>query len=172
MKAATKSVRSSGMATTTTWAAIHSAKWFVTGVFGVMMAAFIVRWFENDELADWTESSWTFAKQIMPLLFAGVLVAGLLLGGPEGGHGVNVLIREPPSLHRVAYGIVHHEVGVQAARIADRILRGGDPATIPVETADFYLTVNLAAADRIGLDLTEAMLQQADAILREDRLRK
>jgi uncharacterized membrane protein YraQ (UPF0718 family) len=70
------------------WAAIHSAKWIVTGVFGVMLAAFIWRWFERDELADWTESSWTFAKQIMPLLFAGVLVAGFLLGGPEGGHGV------------------------------------------------------------------------------------
>jgi len=70
------------------WAAIHSAKWIVTGVFGVMLAAFIWRWFEKDELADWTESSWTFAKQIMPLLFAGVLVAGFLLGGPEGGHGV------------------------------------------------------------------------------------
>lgn len=70
------------------WAAIHSAKWIVTGVFGVMLAAFIWRWFEKDELTDWTESSWTFAKQIMPLLFAGVLVAGFLLGGPEGGHGV------------------------------------------------------------------------------------
>ena len=70
------------------WAAIHSAKWIVTGVFAVMLAAFIWRWFEKDELVDWTESSWTFAKQIMPLLFAGVLVAGFLLGGPEGGHGV------------------------------------------------------------------------------------
>ena len=70
------------------WAAIHSAKWIVTGVFAVALAGFIWRWFEKDELADWTESSWTFAKQIMPLLFAGVLVAGFLLGGPEGGHGV------------------------------------------------------------------------------------
>ncbi|MBW2732690.1 MAG: permease [Deltaproteobacteria bacterium] len=70
------------------WAAIHSAKWIVTGVFAVVLAGFIWRWFEKDELVDWTESSWTFAKQIMPLLFAGVLVAGFLLGGPEGGHGV------------------------------------------------------------------------------------
>jgi len=70
------------------WAAIHSAKWIVTGVFAVMLAVFIWRWFQKDELVDWTESSWTFAKQIMPLLFAGVLVAGFLLGGPEGGYGV------------------------------------------------------------------------------------
>ncbi|MBU0683935.1 MAG: permease, partial [Candidatus Omnitrophica bacterium] len=32
---------------------------------------------------EWTQSSWTFAKQIMPLLLAGVLVAGLLLGRPD-----------------------------------------------------------------------------------------
>ncbi len=69
----------------------------------------------------------------------------------------------------MAYGIVHHEVGLQAARIAARVLRGADPAETPVETADYYLTVNVAAADRIGLDLPEAVLQQADAILREDR---
>ena len=70
------------------WAAIHSAKWIITGVFAVMLATFIWRWFKKDELMDWADSSWTFVKQIMPLLFAGVLVAGFLLGGPAGGHGV------------------------------------------------------------------------------------
>lgn len=69
----------------------------------------------------------------------------------------------------MSYGIVHGEVGVQASRIADRILRGADPSTMPVETADFYLTVNVAAANRIGLDISEEVLQQADVILREDR---
>jgi len=39
---------------------------------------------EGGELGDWFASSWGFAKQIVPLLFAGVLVAGLLLGRP--GH--------------------------------------------------------------------------------------
>ena len=34
------------------------------------------------ETASWLSSTWTFAKQILPLLFAGVLVAGLLLGRP------------------------------------------------------------------------------------------
>ena len=36
------------------------------------------------EAGEWFSSSWTFAKQIMPLLFFGVLVAGALLGRP--GH--------------------------------------------------------------------------------------
>ncbi len=70
------------------WALIHSSKWIVTGLFALALAAFIRCWFKKDELVDWTDSSWTFAKQIMPLLFAGVVVAGFLLGGPEGGRGV------------------------------------------------------------------------------------
>ena len=38
------------------------------------------------EMEEWLGTSWTFAKQIMPLLLGGVLVAGLLLGrvGHEG----------------------------------------------------------------------------------------
>jgi uncharacterized protein len=39
---------------------------------------------ESGELGDWFAASWGFAKQIVPLLFAGVLIAGLLLGRP--GH--------------------------------------------------------------------------------------
>lgn len=41
----------------------------------------------RDELGEWFSSSWGFAKQILPLLFAGVLVAGALLGRP-GEEGV------------------------------------------------------------------------------------
>jgi uncharacterized membrane protein YraQ (UPF0718 family) len=66
------------------WAAIHSAKWVVTGVFLVALAGSIAAWFKKDELSMWVDSSWTFAKQILPLLLGGVLVAGLLLGGPGG----------------------------------------------------------------------------------------
>ncbi len=37
----------------------------------------------KQEPREWLDSTWGFAKQILPLLFAGVLVAGLLLGRPE-----------------------------------------------------------------------------------------
>jgi uncharacterized membrane protein YraQ (UPF0718 family) len=67
------------------WSAIYSAKWVVTGLFGAALAWFIWRWFDPDELAEWTDESWGYAKQILPLLLAGVAVAGLVLGGPEGG---------------------------------------------------------------------------------------
>jgi uncharacterized protein len=39
---------------------------------------------QEGELKEWFFASWAFAKQIIPLLFAGVLVAGFLLGRP--GH--------------------------------------------------------------------------------------
>ncbi len=41
----------------------------------------------SSELREWGSATWTFAKQIFPLLFAGVFVAGLLLGRP-GHEGV------------------------------------------------------------------------------------
>jgi hypothetical protein len=53
---------------------------FTLGVLG--LSVMISR--EEGELGDWFSSSWGFAKQILPLLFAGVLLAGALLGRP--GH--------------------------------------------------------------------------------------
>ena len=37
---------------------------------------------QEGEMQEWFSGSWGFAKQIMPILFAGVLVAGFLLGRP------------------------------------------------------------------------------------------
>ncbi|MBX7244043.1 MAG: permease [Candidatus Sumerlaeaceae bacterium] len=53
---------------------------FVAGIVGLALIART----GNDESREWAESTWTFAKQIIPLLFIGVIVAGLLLGRP--GH--------------------------------------------------------------------------------------
>ncbi|HNR69311.1 MAG TPA: permease [bacterium] len=40
------------------------------------------------EPQEWMKATWDFAKQILPLLAAGVLVAGFMLGSPEGGDGI------------------------------------------------------------------------------------
>jgi uncharacterized protein len=59
-----------------------------TSVFTVGTVAF--SWAiasEDGELNDWFTASWGFAKQIMPLLLAGVVVSGLLLGRP-GSEGL------------------------------------------------------------------------------------
>ena len=42
---------------------------------------------DQGESGEWFSQTWGFAKQIMPLLFGGVLIAGLLLGRP-GGEGL------------------------------------------------------------------------------------
>lgn len=66
------------------WPAVYSARWAITGAFGVLLIVALVAWFGKDEMRPWVDSTWGFARQILPLLLAGVLVAGFLLGGPGG----------------------------------------------------------------------------------------
>jgi len=66
------------------WPAVYSAKWVITAVFALLLIASLAAWFRRDEMRPWMDATWGFARQIMPLLLAGVLVAGFLLGGPEG----------------------------------------------------------------------------------------
>ena len=70
------------------WHSVHASKWWITAFLALGLGLVIWRWFAKDELADWVEESWSFAKQILPLLLGGVLVAGLLLGSPDGGQGL------------------------------------------------------------------------------------
>lgn len=58
----------------------HPGVAFSAGALGLS----IVLAREGGDLGAWFSASWGFAKQIIPLLFAGVLVAGFLLGRP--GH--------------------------------------------------------------------------------------
>mgnify|MGYP005831666113 CR=1 FL=1 len=66
------------------WYFIYRVKWLIGGILALVLAWMLVRWLRRDELRDWTLSTWIFAKQIFPLLFAGVLISGFLLGRP--GH--------------------------------------------------------------------------------------
>lgn len=107
------------------WYALFRAKWILTALFGVLLAACMWRFFKvrlvwivlaavpaaalafafpdhpvvafaagsaglasltfvgGAELKEWRGQSWGFAKQILPLLFGGVLAAGFFLGSPE-----------------------------------------------------------------------------------------
>lgn len=66
------------------WQIIYQLKWIITTFFLICLTFILIKWFKKDELKEWTISTWGFAKQIFPLLFAGVFVSGLLLG--RSGH--------------------------------------------------------------------------------------
>ncbi|MHC4134894.1 MAG: permease [Planctomycetota bacterium] len=63
---------------------LWSIKWYLTGALAFLLGWMVGAWFRRDEVREWVAATWGFAKQILPLLFAGVIVAGLLLGRP--GH--------------------------------------------------------------------------------------
>lgn len=66
------------------WNGIFASKWYITAGLLVILGFMLKGWFQRDELSTWVGSSWGFMKQIFPLLGAGVLVAGFMLGRP--GH--------------------------------------------------------------------------------------
>jgi uncharacterized membrane protein YraQ (UPF0718 family) len=61
----------------------HPELAFTAGVLGLAL----VTARDQGELCQWFASSWGYAKQILPLLLGGVLIAGLLLGRP-GSEGL------------------------------------------------------------------------------------
>ena len=64
------------------WHTIFSVKWYIVGLLFLGLGYMLVSWFDGEERVSWINATWDFAKQIMPLLFAGVLTAGLLMGRP------------------------------------------------------------------------------------------
>jgi putative tryptophan/tyrosine transport system substrate-binding protein len=66
-----------------------------------------------------------------------------------------------------SYGGAFDADGRQVGRLIDKIIRGADPAEIPVESAhQLELTINLQVARDIGLDIPPEALFQASSILR------
>jgi len=73
-----------GEGATGIWPAIFQAKWIITAGLLVVLGFMLKGWFVKEERVSWVQSTWGFMKQIFPLLGAGVLVAGFMLGRP--GH--------------------------------------------------------------------------------------
>ncbi|MFW6301599.1 MAG: permease [Bacillota bacterium] len=61
---------------------IYEIKWPITFGLLVALAVILVKWFKKDELTSWVDESWSFTEQILPLLFGGILIAGILMGRP------------------------------------------------------------------------------------------
>lgn len=66
------------------WADIFAVKWYITTFLLITLFWMLKAWFTKDECVSWIDATWGFIKQIFPLLFGGVIVAGFLLGRP--GH--------------------------------------------------------------------------------------
>jgi len=66
-----------------------------------------------------------------------------------------------------SYGPQYHESGRQAARLVDKIIKGADPATIPIEVnPNIEFVINLKVAKALGLTIAPVMLFQANRIIR------
>lgn len=62
-----------------TWViAVHHQKWLLAGLMGAVVLVMVWRWFERDELKAWMSNTWDFAKTLVPLLFGGVFVVGVV----------------------------------------------------------------------------------------------
>jgi len=57
-------------------------------------------------------------------------------------------------------------MGQQAGRLADQVLKGAKTGDLPVENAEFFLTIDLATAEAIGLEIPDAVLEQANTLVR------
>lgn len=64
----------------------------------------------------------------------------------------------------ISYGPDMGKLGIQAARLANEIAKGVPLNQLPVETAEFFLKVNVSAAKAAGINLPDGLLNQADYV--------
>jgi putative ABC transport system substrate-binding protein len=67
----------------------------------------------------------------------------------------------------MSYGVSFTDLNRRAATYVDKILKGANPADIPVEQPKkFEFIINLNAAKQIGLTIPPAVLARADRVIR------
>ncbi len=71
------------------FATVYRVHWSLTAVLLVALFWMMFRWYPKDELGQWVQASWSFAKQITPLLLGGILVSGWLMG--RSGHDAGLV---------------------------------------------------------------------------------
>lgn len=66
------------------WDLLHRLRYPITALAAAFLGWMLFRWYSSDERNALLRATWTFAVQVLPLLFLGVAIAGFLLGRP--GH--------------------------------------------------------------------------------------
>jgi putative tryptophan/tyrosine transport system substrate-binding protein len=65
-----------------------------------------------------------------------------------------------------SYGGHSRPMGAQAAKLVAQILRGAQPAELPIQTPDtLFLAFNLTTAKAIELELPASVLERADRLV-------
>jgi putative ABC transport system substrate-binding protein len=66
----------------------------------------------------------------------------------------------------ISYGPDPRLIGLQAASLVDRVLKGTKPSEIVVETPNrLFLTINVTTANEIGLKIPRGILERADRLI-------
>jgi putative ABC transport system substrate-binding protein len=67
----------------------------------------------------------------------------------------------------LSYGPNREQIARRIAYYVDKILKGSNPADLPVETpAQFEFVINLKTAQQIGLTIPQSVLYRADKVVR------
>lgn len=62
-----------------TWVTrIHHIRWYLAGAMGVLVVAMSLTWLNKQDFQEWMGNTWEFSKLLVPLLFGGVFVVGVV----------------------------------------------------------------------------------------------
>ena len=108
------------------------------------------------------------ADGIISLRFLSLNIPGFMLEVASRGV-IATMFHAPFFVERgglASYSANTHELGKQAARLVDKILKGAKPAEVPVEQpTKFELVINLKTAKALGLTIPPSLLLRADHLI-------
>jgi ABC-type uncharacterized transport system substrate-binding protein len=66
----------------------------------------------------------------------------------------------------ISYGVNYPANWRRAAALVDKILKGANPATLPVEPPQLELVINRKAAEKIGVTIPPEILLEANEVIK------